>query len=504
MPFTRYRDVVPDWAGFQEALGTPEPVTLRVRTGQVSADRLIPRLEGQGFQLSAVTGASGFWRVDEGPGSVAQTLEHWLGLFHVQQAVMGLPTLALAPRAGERVLDLCAAPGGKTAHIAELMGDRGPLVAVDPKEKRLRGLLGNLYRLGHPNVLVIAADGRQLPGGAMFDRILVDAPCSAEGTSRRQGGRVPRRDAGFVAYVTSVQEALLRRAVDLLLPGGVLVYSTCTFAPEENEAVVSRVLSDTPLEVEPIPLEAPHSPGLADWGGTSFNPSLVRAWRVYPHQMNSGGLFMVRLRKATGSNEPDAGWSPVPQAFPGGDTAAAALRITAAQLELEHRFGMPHHILESLCWMVRGENIWAHTAERWPVATWSRDPAATRWRVVSLGIRALKQRPEGMETPSNHFLARWGKALGTDRQVELTRDQLRILLSDLHIPSAGLPVGPVALLWEGMVLGRGMVGVGGLRHEIPGASAARLSTLLGVRTSSGSQRSSDVKADPATGGKEWK
>jgi hypothetical protein len=161
---------------------------------------------------------------------------------------------------------------------------------------------------------------------------------------------------------------------------------------------------------------------------------------------------------------------------------------------------MPHLILESLGWMVRGENVWAHTAERWPVAAWSRDPAATRWRVVSLGIRALKQRPEGMETPSNHFLARWGKELGGDRQVELTRDQLQTLLSDLHIPSAGLPVGPVVLLWEGMVLGRGMVGVGGLRHEFPGESAARLSTLLGVRTPSGSQGSSDVRADPEAGG----
>jgi len=494
--FDRYRDVIPDWELFQEVLGTTEPTTLRVRTGLVSPEVLTERLQGQGFELSTVPGAPGFWRVDRGAGSVAQTLEHWLGLFHVQQAVMGLPTLALGPRPGERVLDLCAAPGGKTAHMAELMEDRGPLVAVDPKEKRLRGLLGNLYRLGHPNVLVIAADGRRLPGGAEFDRILVDAPCSAEGTSRRQGGRIPRRDADFVQHVTRVQEALLRRAVNLLRPGGVLVYSTCTFAPEENEAVVSRVLADSPLEVESIPLDAPHAPGLAHWKGEVFPRALAHAWRVYPHQMNSGGLFMVRLRKSgnasgTGrtpveSDPPSSlGWSPVPSAFPGEDVHSARDRLDRALHELEHRFLISRGTLDTLGWMVRGENVWAHTVERWPVPAWSRDEGANRWRVVSLGIRALKQRPQGMETPSNHFLARWGRDLGSNRQVDLTVRELQILLSDLNLPADGLPIGPVALLWEGMVLGRGMVGRGGLSHEIPGASAERLSTLLGIHGTRG-------------------
>jgi len=391
---------------------------------------------------------------------------------------MALPSLALAPRPGEAILDLCAAPGGKTTHIAELMADRGPLVAVDPKEKRLRGLLGNLYRLGHPNVIVVAADGRALPTSATFDRVLVDAPCSAEGNLRRQAGRGAGRDAGFVDYVTSVQEALLRRAIELTRPGGVLVYSTCTFAPEENEAVVTRVLADSPIAVEPIQLEAPHSPGLSGWDGELFDPSLREAWRIYPHQMDSGGLFMVRLRKLGAGTSAVVGWTPPPPVFPGGDEEDGSVRLRSAQDELVHRFGLGHREVEEMGWMVRGENIWAHTAERWPFPAWSAQSPGGRWRVVSMGIRSLRERPPGRETPSSHFLARWGRHMAPDRQVHLDPTSLGRLLRNERLPAEGRSAGPVALLWEDLVLGRGMIGTGGLRHEIPKASAERLLTVL--------------------------
>ena len=216
----RYREFVPDWPGFQAAISTPEPVGVRVRLGLTTPEELLRHLGAQGFALEPVPGLASQYRLVAGPRSIAQTIEHWLGLFHIQQTVMTLPVLALAPTPGERVLDLCAAPGGKTTHLAQLMEDRGSLVAVDPKEKRLRGLLANVFRLGHTNVLVVAMDGRAVPGTALFDRVLVDAPCSAEGTIRRKGGSETPRSPNFVSYVTSLQEALLRRAIDLTRPGG--------------------------------------------------------------------------------------------------------------------------------------------------------------------------------------------------------------------------------------------------------------------------------------------
>ncbi|MEX0936059.1 MAG: RsmB/NOP family class I SAM-dependent RNA methyltransferase, partial [Gemmatimonadota bacterium] len=433
-------------------------------------------------------------------------------LFHVQQSVMGLPSLALAPSPGDRVLDLCAAPGGKTFHLAEIMDETGPIVAVDPKEKRLRGLLGNMYRLGVSNVLVVAADGRELPGGAAFDRVLVDAPCSGEGNYRRQG-HLPARGRGFTRYATALQEALLRRAVAVTRPGGVLVYSTCTYAPEENEAVVDRVLRDAPVRVEPIELGAPHDPGWTRWEGTDLHPDLHHAWRVYPHHLDSGGLFMVRLRRlndcaagadgsavdGSGANVPrdpaeggfaldvdaprtrdaeEQGWSRVPVGFPGEDSEAASARVERAHLELEHRFGYDPDWIRRLGWMVRGDHLWIHTAGEWPVTAWRRSRPGSDWRVVSLGLRALRRGPGGRETPSNHFLTRWPRDIAPERKVDLTAGELRTLVAGDAQPPGELPTGPVAHVWEGTVLGRGMVGRAGLRQELGKAHAERLSRIL--------------------------
>jgi len=477
----RYREVIPDRPAFLEASLAPEPVTLRVRRALIGMESLEERLGERGFRTEPVPGLADYLRVLDGPASVAQTLEHWLGLFHVQQAVMALPSLALAPEPGERVLDLCAAPGGKTAHLAELMDDRGPLVAVDPKEKRLRGLMGNVFRLGHTNVLVVAADGRELPGGASFDRVLVDAPCSAEGNFRRQEGRLPPRTPDFEAYVTGLQEALLRRAIRLTRPGGTVVYSTCTFAPEENEAVVNRVLADEPVQIEPIPLELPHAPGLTGWGGERYAPELERAWRVYPQHLDSGGMFMARLRRLDDGQGTHSGWTPVPPAFPGEDPEEASERIGRVDALLRDEYGFDARRLESLGWMVRGRNVWAQTAKRWPVETW-RGPGdeASRghWRVVCLGLRAFRAAGGDKETPTNQFLNRFHQSLGGQRRRNLDKEELTRLLEGDALEPGDLPAGPVALYYRGTLLGRGMVGRSGLRSEIPSHQAERLGAIL--------------------------
>ncbi len=475
----RYREFVPDWPGFQAAISTPEPVGVRVRLGLTTPEELLRHLGAQGFALEPVPGLASQYRLVAGPRSIAQTIEHWLGLFHIQQTVMTLPVLALAPTPGERVLDLCAAPGGKTTHLAQLMEDRGSLVAVDPKEKRLRGLLANVFRLGHTNVLVVAMDGRAVPGTALFDRVLVDAPCSAEGTIRRKGRSETPRSPNFVSYVTSLQEALLRRAIDLTRPGGTIVYSTCTFAPEENEGVVSRAMEGAPVQVEPISLRLPHSPGLDRWRDQTYHPDLRHAWRVYPHQLDSGGLFMVKLRRSGLGSEgqPADGWSRVPEIF--GDDPASydnTFRYSSGT-ELEHWFANSDE-LAGVQWMVRGDSVWAHTLGSWPVPSWPRSGRGGGWRVVSLGIRALRKGAGGAPTPSNHFLTRWGRHLAPTRRIQLDRIQLRTLLDGRPVAVPGRSPGPYALEWEHMVLGRGILGGRGLVHEIPKALAARLADVV--------------------------
>jgi len=489
MILERYRPIIADWTAFQSANRTPEPIAFRVRSALVDAGDLRSRLHDAGFTLDPVEGVGGYFRVLSGPGSVAQTVEHWLGFLHVQQAVMALPSLALAPLPGERVLDLCAAPGGKTAHLSELMRERGPLVAVDRKEKRIRGLLGNLYRLGCTNVVVIAGDGRWLPTGALFDRVLVDAPCSGEGNFRRKLGRVRSGSRGFTTHVTSLQEALLRRAIAVTRPGGTVVYSTCTYAPEENEAILDRVLRDAPVVMEQIPLDLPHASGITEWLGHRFHPDVEQAWRVYPNHLDSGGLFMARLRRLGPHPRPRAagedasseqsGWSAIPCAFFGEDESDARVRIERAVLELDKRLGLSASALDTVGWMVRGRHIWAQTAGSWPIPTWQDDPGASaRWRVVSVGLRALKAGPGPRETPSSDFLTRWGRWIPSDKCVNVDATRLLRLLDGERLPTGGAPNGPVPLAWDGMVLGRGVMTANGLMHELGRAHAARLVALL--------------------------
>jgi NOL1/NOP2/sun family putative RNA methylase len=484
----RYRALVEDYDTFVAANLAPEPINVRVRTGLMDPAALDQALTAQGFVLEAVPGLPDLRKVVHAPHSVAQTLEHWLGLFAVQQAVMAVPTLALGARRGERILDLCAAPGGKTTHLAECMEDRGCLVAVDPKEKRLRGLMSNVFRQGHTNVLVVAADGRELAGGALFDRVLVDAPCSAEGNFRRTRGRLPKRDGKFVRYVTALQEALLRRAIELVRPGGTIVYSTCTWAPEENEAILAKVLADAPVEIEPIPLDLPHAPGITAWNGRVYPDSVRDAWRLYPQHLDSGGAFVARLRKSgggLGDARPDDGWSPVPEAFPGEDEADARARIEIATALLRDRFAVAPDALAGVGWMARGENVWAQTAGEWPVDGWRPHGG---WRVVSMGLRAFRQAGPGRENPSTSFLTRFAPHLESG-VVELSDDELRALLAGAWIEgseaSSWPTPGPVAARWRGRVLGRAMLGRRGLDLQVPKAQATRLRALLGMDVAPG-------------------
>ncbi len=496
MSLERYRPIVPGWADFVAAAARPEPTVLRVRAGRVSPAALRERLEGQGFRLRDIGGMPGFLEVEAGPRPVALTLEHWLGLFYVQQASTGVAAPLLGARPGERVLDLCAAPGGKTTHLADLMLDRGCLVAADVSESRIRGLLGNVYRLGHPNLFVVAGDGRAFPEEAAFDRVLVDAPCSGEGTLRRRRGRPPHQSASFRGYVTRVQEDLLRKAVRLTRPDGTILYVTCTFAPEENEAIVDRVLRDEPVELEPLALPVPHARGLTAFEGLRFDPRLEGAVRIYPHHLDSGGLFLARLRRREGQATRGAGtaaggpaegspagasgagdaWRPVPLVFPGDalDAAAAEDLAVRALAGLEERFGIGAENLEGMHPLVRGGRLWLHALEEWPLEGW----AEGAWRPISAGFRAVEIDSRGRPRPTNDLL-RWAGAAVRRGVLDVDEDALLRLLGRETLPlSDDAGRGPVALRFRGEVVGRGMATAAGLRSEVPGARASDLESAV--------------------------
>lgn len=209
------------------------------------------------------------------------------GLFQVQDESSVLVSDILEPRPGETIVDLCSGPGGKTTHIAELMEDEGLVIAVDIRRSRLKFVLDNAGRLGLNIIVGVVADG-QFFGARSADRILVDAPCSGLGVLRRRADLRWRMSEKEIVNLSGLQLALLLSAADSVRAGGILVYSTCTIEPEENELVVSRFL------------ELRGDYRLEDAGGFVAS-SLVDEegyYRTLPHKQGLDGAFAARLVKA--------------------------------------------------------------------------------------------------------------------------------------------------------------------------------------------------------------
>lgn len=292
----RYREILDDWEAFWAALERPLPTVIRTNTLRLDPDALRKRLESKGFDLRPLPWEATCFQV-HGAIPIGNTLEHWLGYFYVQEATQLFPAKALNPQPGERILDLCAAPGGKATQIAQLMADEGLVVANDASPKRIQALLANVYRLGTRCVVVTECPGEAFPGEARFDRVLVDAPCSAEGVARRYPHLRKGAALGTIQRLAALQKRLLMRALELVRPGGTVVYSTCTLAPEENEGVVAYVLERGLAELLPYEPPVPHARGLVRFGTLEFGPELKKAVRFYPHHFDSEGGFVAVLRR---------------------------------------------------------------------------------------------------------------------------------------------------------------------------------------------------------------
>ena len=232
---------------------------------------------------------------------------HEAGVYYLQEASAMAPVALLDPQPGERVCDLCAAPGGKSTQIAGRMGGRGFLLCNEWSPKRAKILSRNIERMGVANALVTNEEVRtlaqRLPG--FFDRVLVDAPCSGEGMFRKEEAAVTDWSQETVEMCARRQGEILHWASQLLRPGGRLVYSTCTFSPEENEEAVVAFLEAHP-EFSPEEIEAP-------W----FAPGENGSFRLWPHKLLGEGHFAAVLRKEGDDRQEaaDSATEPLPQAW---------------------------------------------------------------------------------------------------------------------------------------------------------------------------------------------
>lgn len=302
--FQRYRPIIDDWPAFIDALNRPLPICIWANTSRISANQLHKRLTRDGIVAEPVAWYPGAFRLPANV-KVGNRIEYLAGLCHVQEEVALLPAVLLDPQPGERVLELCAAPGNKAAQMSLRMQQRGTIIANDFNHNRMRAFRHNIERLGLMNISATLQEAVSYPKQPQrFDRVLVDVPCSCEGTSRKSPEVLTH---GNTTNLERLQYGILRRGLQLCEPGGRVVYSTCTYAPEENEVVVQRALDSLSPKIHARILEVDlpgmqWSPGLENWNGTRFRRDMRNAIRIYPHQNDTGGFFVAVIERLNGSS----------------------------------------------------------------------------------------------------------------------------------------------------------------------------------------------------------
>ncbi|HUL45232.1 MAG TPA: 16S rRNA (cytosine(967)-C(5))-methyltransferase RsmB [Bacteroidota bacterium] len=262
-------------------------LTLRINKLRIPPPEFLSLLDQQKIQYQGSMYIDHFLKVRSLSG-ISQLNIFQSGYFSIQDESAALPVLLLDPKPGERVIDLCAAPGGKTTFIAEMMLNEGVVLAVDKYENKLDLIRKSCERLGLKNVQLLVADGIELQTEPA-DRVLVDAPCSGFGVLRKKPDIKWRREPEDIVRLAKQQFLLLESAGRLLKPGGVLVYSTCTSEPEENEQIIDAFLQ--------------HHPEFhTEDAGRFVNKSVVTQQgfiATFPHRHHIDGSFAVRLVKSS-------------------------------------------------------------------------------------------------------------------------------------------------------------------------------------------------------------
>lgn len=274
--------------------------SIRINTLKISIEELKSRLEKDWLLQQIPFCNQGFYieHIKKERRDIGNLIEHSLGYFYIQEAASMIPPLVLAPEKNDLVLDLCAAPGSKTTQLSALMENQGLIIANDLEYKRLKPLIMNLQRCGCLNVITTLSKGYNIKD-LKFDKILVDAPCSATGAIRKSLKTLQMYNPSMIKRLAGAQKKLLANAFNLLKEDGTLVYSTCSLEPDEDESVIDFLLNNFKnAKLEEIKIEnLKSSPVILEFENKRFNPEIEKCLRIWPQDNDSEGFFIAKIKK---------------------------------------------------------------------------------------------------------------------------------------------------------------------------------------------------------------
>ncbi|GAG92944.1 unnamed protein product [marine sediment metagenome] len=256
------------------------------------------RLENKGFKLESIDWIHYGFKIRNSPLNLGSTHEYLQGLYYIQSVAPMLPSLILDPKPNDVVIDMCAAPGGKATHLAQIMNNQGNLILIERNIKRISALEINLRRMGISNSIVINEDAVNLSKmNLKANKILLDAPCTGEGLIRQDPSRKRSKTIKDIKKLSQIQKKLLNSGLASLNPGGQLLYSTCSIAPEENELVLDDVLKDN-SEFSIVKMPGNYGiEGLTEFNGKTLREDIKFSQRLYPHLHNTIGFFISLIEK---------------------------------------------------------------------------------------------------------------------------------------------------------------------------------------------------------------
>jgi NOL1/NOP2/sun family putative RNA methylase len=278
-----------------------KPLTpaIRVNTIKIEIETLKNRLENKGFKLEPIDWIPYGFEVKNVPLNLGSTHEYLQGFYYLQSVAPMLPAFILNPNPSDTVIDMCAAPGGKATHLAQIMNNEGNIILIERNRNRIPALEFNLRRMGVSNSIIINEDAVNLSKmNLKADKILLDAPCTGEGLIRQDSSRKRSKTMKDIDKLSTIQRKLLKTGLNALNPGGQLLYSTCSIAPEENELVIDDVLKDNS---DFIIVKIPSSygvDGIIDVYDKRLREDIKYSQRLYPHLHNTIGFFISLIEKA--------------------------------------------------------------------------------------------------------------------------------------------------------------------------------------------------------------